>query len=168
VFATKKWHQNRYVEVIERMYHERGAVPVLLGGADESPLLEWMQLTLKKKGIPVLRPGEQMNLRQFASVIGQCDGLICGDTLAMHLGLSQGVKSVVIFTSTCPQEIELYGIGRAIVGKAACAPCYRSVCNQPSQYCADSVTVDQVFKTATELMGLDQEDGQKIRRSSNF
>lgn len=158
VFATKKWHQNRYVELIEKLHRADGVVPVLLGGSDETPLIEWMELTLRKKGIPVLRPGEKLSLRQFASVIAQCQGMICGDTLAMHLALAQGVRTTVIFTSTCSQEIELYGIGRSVVGRADCAPCYRSACNQPSQYCADSVSVDEVYQAARQITGLDAKD----------
>jgi ADP-heptose:LPS heptosyltransferase len=167
VFATKKWHQHRYFELAKKLYTDYGAIPLLLGGPDESELIDWMYRGLKKQNIPVLRPGENLSLRQFTSVISQCDGLVCGDTLAMHLALAQNVQTVVIFTSTCPQEIELYGIGRTVVGRAQCSPCYLSTCKQPSQFCADSITVDEVFQAVSQQMKLEKED-EKIRRSANF
>jgi heptosyltransferase-2 len=165
VFATKKWHPQRHVEVIERLYREAGSVAVLLGGPDEKDLLEGIGRELKARKIPFARPGEAFTLRQFAAVLGQCDGLISGDTLAMHLALAQGIRTVVIFTSTSHQEIELYGIGRKIIGRAKCAPCYKSKCYQATQLCADDISTEAVFDAVTGLLELETH-GQSRRRSN--
>jgi ADP-heptose:LPS heptosyltransferase len=77
---------------------------------------------------------------------------VAGDTLAMHMALAQGVPTVAIFTSTCSQEIELYGIGRAVIGVADCSPCYLNRCSQPRMHCADSISVDEVFRAAAGLL----------------
>lgn len=145
IFATKKWHTDRFVEVAARAFQELGAVPVIFGGLDEVELNDYICEELKKCDTPVIRPGEQLSLREFTALVSQCDAMICGDTLAMHVALSQKVNAVVIFTSTCASEIELYGKGSAIVGQAACAPCYLSKCKQSAQYCADNISVDDVI-----------------------
>lgn len=162
VFATKKWHWDRYAEVAIRLHQKHGVTPVLFGGSDEIELNDNIHKRLRKKNVPVLRPGESLNLRQFISLVSQCDYYITGDTLGMHVALAMGVKTMILFTSTCAQEIALYGKGRAIVGQASCAPCYLSNCRQPSQYCADNIEVDDVYTQAVEHFGLlEQSDTQR-------
>ena len=46
----------------------------------------------------------------YADDINECEFVICGDTLAMHLGLALGKRVVALFTCTSPWEI--YGYGR--------------------------------------------------------
>lgn len=166
VFATKKWQAERYAEVAVRLHREHQVVPMLLGGADEVDLNDKIFKLIRKHGVPVLRPGETQSMRQFMSLVNQCDGFLTGDTLGMHLALAFSVPTVILFTSTCSQEIELYGTGRAIVGKAGCAPCYLSKCKQASQICADNIAVEDVYQAVITQMGLGQ--SEELRRSSNF
>jgi heptosyltransferase-2 len=153
-FATKKWHWDRYADVALRLYQKHGAIPVLFGGSDEMELNDKIHKRLRKKSVPVMRPGEGLSLRQFISLVSCCDYFITGDTLGMHVALAMGVKTLILFTSTCPQEIALYGNGKIIAGRADCSPCYLSECRQPSQYCADSIAAEDVYKTAVEHFGL--------------
>src|SRR5207244_1968080 len=96
--------------------------------------------------------------RQFISMVAQCGGFLTGDTLGMHIALSMGVPTVALFTSTCSQEIELYGRGEAIVGPAPCAPCYLSRCKQPSQYCADHISVEEVYQASERVFRLNSRE----------
>lgn len=153
-FATKKWHPDRHADVTERLYREHGVIPLLLGSADEIEINDRIQRRLRSRNVPVLRPGESLSIRQFMSIVNQCDGFVTGDTLGMHIALGLGIPSAVIFTSTCAQEIELYGRGMALIGKAPCAPCYLSQCKQPTQLCADSVAVEDVYDALRVLLNL--------------
>jgi heptosyltransferase II len=45
----------------------------------------------------------------YADDINECEFVICGDTLAMHLGLALGKRVVALFTCTSPWEIYGYG-----------------------------------------------------------
>lgn len=163
VFATKKWIPARYIEVAARAHREHALVPMLLGGPDERELLDQLELEFKAQKIPYFRPGENHSLRQFAALIGECDAMLVGDTLAMHLALAQKVKTLVVFTSTCHQEIETYDWGAKVIGQAACAPCYLSQCNQPEQFCAKSISVEHVYRALSKLLvqSLDNTKDQK-------
>jgi len=46
----------------------------------------------------------------YADDINECEFVICGDTLAMHVALALGKRVVALFTCTSPYEI--YGYGR--------------------------------------------------------
>jgi len=166
VFATKKWLPERYLFLIFKLYQEHGVVPMLVGGKDEVKLLNRMHEQLKSRGVPVLRPGEEMTLRQFSAIVAQADGMLCGDTLAMHVALAFKVPTVAVFTSTCVQEIEMYGVGQAIVGTAPCSPCYLAKCKQPSQICAENVSVDAVFEAVVGQLRL--AGRENVRRHSNI
>ncbi|OFZ82741.1 MAG: hypothetical protein A2583_05220 [Bdellovibrionales bacterium RIFOXYD1_FULL_53_11] len=156
-FPTKKWPTDRFIGLLDALYlrcRGREIVPVLFGGADENEINDFITHSLQEKGIRFLRPKEGYSLREFASLVACCNGLVCGDTLAMHVGLAMGVRTLAIFTSTCTQEIELYGVGRIVAGKAPCAPCYLARCKQPAQLCADSLKTEDVFAATVEHMRL--------------
>jgi heptosyltransferase-2 len=59
---------------------------------------------------------------------------------------------VVIFGSTCSQEVELYGRGAKIVPAVDCHPCYKRSCDLPYT-CADSVSAESVFATLDAVLG---------------
>ncbi|NNL66246.1 MAG: glycosyltransferase family 9 protein, partial [Myxococcales bacterium] len=76
---------------------------------------------------------------------------VCGDTLGMHVAVARQVPVVVIFGSTCPQEVELYGRGERIVPDIACHPCYKQDCDFiPS--CADAVSAETVFAALARVL----------------
>ncbi|MCM2323826.1 MAG: glycosyltransferase family 9 protein [Oligoflexia bacterium] len=152
VFATKKWHGERFAELAIRLYADHGLIPLLLGGPDEIALNDSIHKELRKAQVPVVRPGENLTLRQFISVVAGCSAFVTGDTLGMHIALAMGVPTTAIFTSTCSQEIEFYGRGRAVVGQAACAPCYLARCRQATQHCANSVDVEAVHSAVSALL----------------
>jgi heptosyltransferase II len=81
VWPTKQWR--RYGEIAER---------------------------LEKLGHGVKFFQQRASVVDYADDINECDFVVCGDTLAMHLGLALGKRVVALFTCTSPWEI--YGYGR--------------------------------------------------------
>lgn len=84
----------------------------------------------------------------------------------MHVALAFHIPTVILFTSTCHQEIELYDTATALIGTADCAPCYLSQCRQPTQYCAQSISVTEVVNAITERVHSGK-TSENIRRRSN-
>lgn len=124
VFANKAWTEDGYAELARRLAAE-GCRVALLGGADEGA---------RNARIAALAGGAAIDagrhpLREFAGVVAGCDLVVTGDTLGMHLAIAARVPVVVLFGSTCPQEIELYGRGEKVVTDIECHPCYRRACD---------------------------------------
>ncbi|MBI4004247.1 MAG: glycosyltransferase family 9 protein [Candidatus Omnitrophica bacterium] len=94
-------------------------VPQLVGlearAGDRWPMKRWngyeaLAAQLEVEGYRVKYLEQRERLEDYIDDINECDYLVCGDTLAMHVGLALRKKVVALFTCTSPQEI--YGYGR--------------------------------------------------------
>jgi heptosyltransferase-2 len=63
----------------------------------------------------------------------------------MHIAIALHKPVVVLFGSTCPQEIDLYAGGEKVVAQVDCAPCYLKRC-PIGEICMNSIQVDEVFQ----------------------
>lgn len=148
VFATKKWTEEGYIRLADRLAEDLGARVLLLGGPAEVERNARIRAAVRR---PVIDTGNDNALRAFAGLVGNCDLVVTGDTLAMHLAIGLGIPVVVILGSTCHQEIELYGRGAKIVSDFDCSPCYLSSC--PKEYtCMQAIAPEQVYETVLQVL----------------
>jgi ADP-heptose:LPS heptosyltransferase len=148
VFATKKWTEGGYAELANRFVGELGAKVLLLGGPAE---VERNQRIATIAQFPLINTGNDNPIRKFAGIVGNCDLMITGDTLAMHIAIGLGIPVLVMFGPTCHQEIELYGRGAKIVSDFECSPCYLSLCPKENT-CMDAISVKTVYEIAVGLL----------------
>lgn len=94
------------------------AVPGLVGIEPRAggvwPTKQWrgyaeMAKCLEGLGYGVRFFRQRDSVVDYADDINECEFVICGDTLAMHLGLALGKRVVALFTCTSPWEIHGYG-----------------------------------------------------------
>jgi ADP-heptose:LPS heptosyltransferase len=148
VFATKKWTEEGYILLADRLVKELGATVLLLGGPAEVERNLRIAAATERA---VVNTGNANPIREFAGIVGNCSLMVTGDTLALHLAIGLKVPVVVILGSTCHQEIELYGRGAKVVSDWECSPCYLSVCPQKVT-CMDTISVDAVFNAVAGLL----------------
>jgi len=147
-FATKKWTEAGYVQLSNRLVEELGAKVLLLGGPAE---VERNARIAAAARYPLINTGNDHHVRRFAGIVGNCNLVVTGDTLAMHIAIGLGVPVLAILGPTCHQEIELYGRGGKIVSDFECSPCYLSRC--PKEYtCMDATPADRVFEEAARIL----------------
>ncbi len=148
VFATKKWTEEGYIRLADRLAKELGAKILLLGGPGEIDRNRKIAAATQQ---PVINTGNDNPIRRFAGIVGNCSLMVTGDTLAMHIAIGLKVPVVVMLGPTCHQEIELYGRGNKLISSFECSPCYRAVCpKEPT--CMDAVEVEAVFKSVAGLL----------------
>ena len=148
VFATKKWTERGYAELGDRLIADYGAKVILLGGPDESERNARIQSMAHR---PLIDAGTDNTIRDFAGIVANCDIMVTGDTLAMHIAIGLHVPVVVLIGPTCHQEIELYGRGAKIVSDFDCSPCYLSVCPKEVT-CMDATSTNQVFEAVSRVI----------------
>ncbi len=150
VFKTKQWLEEYFLDLAKLLKKELGATVLLLGGQDEHERNLRLATAL---GSDAIYPGCNFNIREFAAILEQCNLLVTGDTLAMHLALSVKTPVVVLFGSTCDQEVDVYGMGRKLVARPKCAPCYKNECDQPDwMRCMKDITPRKVFESSKEVL----------------
>ena len=66
-------------------------------------------------GFDVINFEHRENIRDYLKDIRQCDLLICGDTLAMHIALAYQIPCIALFNCTSAAEIFEYGTLKKIV-----------------------------------------------------
>jgi ADP-heptose:LPS heptosyltransferase len=125
-WQLKQWREEGYLDLIERIARKQHAQFVLLGGPEERD--RHKRLTTQSR-VPVIDAGCDNAIRHFASIVGECHLVVTGDTLAMHLSLALGRRTIVLFGPTSAVEIDLYGLGEKVVPLMECLSCYKPTCD---------------------------------------
>lgn len=146
-FETKRWPKERFLKLVNLLIEKKKATAFLLGGEGEKKINKWIEERAIDK---VYNTGSKNSLREFAGFISFLDLVLSSDSLAMHLALALKKKVVVLFGSTCPQEIELYGQGKKIFAGVDCSPCYKETCSDMK--CMKAITSEDVFKEIKRLL----------------
>jgi len=146
-FETKRWPRERFLELINLLTKNRKATVFLLGGEKEKSLNRWIE---DKADARVLDTGSSNTLREFAGLLSLLDMVLTSDSLAMHLALALEKEVIVLFGSTCPQEIELYGQGKKIFAGVDCSPCYKARCSDMK--CMKAISAQEVYQEILKLI----------------
>jgi ADP-heptose:LPS heptosyltransferase len=139
-WRLKQWREEGYVELVARLHETHDVQFLLLGGPSEQARNHRLRAAA---AVPLLDPGCDNAVRHFAALVGCCDVVVTGDTLAMHLSLAQGRRTVVLFGPTSWAEIELYGLGEKVVPDMECLSCYKTSCDFVPN-CMDLISVEMV------------------------
>lgn len=146
-FETKQWPAENYLKLIDYLSESIEANIFLLGGKRETELNQSIEKNSKQK---VYNTGNDNSLLEFAGFLSLMDIVVSSDTLGMHLAIAQEKKVVVLFGSTCPQEIDLYGRGVKLYAGVDCSPCYKQTCDDMK--CMEEITPEQVFEEIQKLV----------------
>ncbi len=139
-WPLKQWREDGYVELVGRLNRQSDAQFLLLGGPSEAARNERLKA---RSQVRLFDPGCDNPLRHFAGFLDCCDVVVSGDTLAMHLSLALGKRTVVVFGPTSAAEIDLYGLGEKVVPDMSCLSCYKTSCDFVPN-CMDLISTSMV------------------------
>jgi|SRR5579872_1149774 len=130
-----------------------GLVGLEVRAGDVWPMKRWNKFEtlaerLKDAGFKVRTFQQRDQLRDYVDDINECEYIVCGDTLAMHIGLALRKKVVAIFTCTSPHEIYDYQRMIKIVSPLWKEYFYRRDF-EPAP--AEAVSVESVFDAVTAI-----------------
>lgn len=138
--ALKIEEAKKLVELLKRNSNN---YILLLGGYDD---LEYNNKLLNqlenKENVELLQPG---SLNNFAALIGNLDVLICSDTLALHLGISQKIKTISYYAPTSAVEIETFNLGRKVISQSEDYCSYKAIVD------TSTITAERIFKEFNQL-----------------
>jgi ADP-heptose:LPS heptosyltransferase len=149
-WQLKQWRADGYLELVERLASRHRVQFVLLGGPEER---ERHQRLVGSTRVPLIDGGCDNAVRHFAAIVAACSVVVAGDTLAMHLSLALGRRTVVLFGPTSSAEIEMYGLGEKIAPKMDCLSCYKPACDFVPN-CMNLITTDVVAAAVERQLSL--------------
>ena|ERR1700693_420734 len=120
---------------------------------DVWPMKRWSKFDelaqrLEQAGFKTKVFQQRERLLDYIDDINECEYVVCGDTLAMHLGLALRKKVAAIFTCTTPHEICDYGRMVPIVSPLYTKYFYR---RDFVPEAADAIPTDSVFKAVQQM-----------------
>jgi heptosyltransferase-2 len=141
-WATRLWPEEHWVE-LAGMLKEEGFAPLVMGGAAED-----------EKNRRIARSGSAVYLghfalRDFISLVDQCDLIVTAVTMALHIAIGLEKKVVLFNNAFNKREFELYGLGTIIEPPKDCVACYRQECDEE---CMSMITPRQVLEASKTLL----------------
>jgi len=149
-WPLKQWREDGYLDCIARLGRHLDVQFLLLGGPSERERNDRLKAG---SSVHLWDAGCDNTVRHFAALLGHCGVVVTGDTLAMHLSLALGRRTVVLFGPTSAAEIELYGLGEKVVPDMECLSCYKTSCDFVPN-CMDLISVDMVERAVSRQLSL--------------
>jgi ADP-heptose:LPS heptosyltransferase len=138
----KRWTESGFASLIDRLNALNDVRIVLLGGADDQPVITDILSRCTSPQHTIVAPAG--TVRTFIKYIEALDLIVCGDTMALHLATARRKAVIALFGPTSAVEIDLFRIGEKIVAPIECQGCYLPDCDK-APTCMDVITIDRVF-----------------------
>jgi heptosyltransferase-2 len=113
------------------------------------PYYDELKAKIEKEGYEVIVLRKRDTIIEYIKDIDEADILICGDTLAMHLGIYLRKKVITLFLCTSPWEIYDYGRVVKIVNPFLKEAFYR---RDYDEKLVKGITVDMVFEAFLKIV----------------
>ena len=145
----KSWGEDQTSALARRLHDELGATVLVTGGAEE--IVRTARIAAVADRARVLAAPVVQDLLEFTALLGEMDLVVTSDSLAMHLALSQAVRTVAFFGPTSDAEIDLFGLGEKVVTPLPCRRCYLRDCDV-RPHCMQSIEVERLFDAAARWL----------------
>ena len=152
----KHWLDERWEELARRLRETTGLVPILVGGPGDR---ERAAALVAGSGGAALSLCGQTRLDECAALIRRAALVVGVDTGMTHLGIAMARPTLTLLGSTDPYFDTDTPDGRVLHHPLPCFPCYRRPTCEGRYDCMRLHTVDQVLKTALELLAQSGADG---------
>jgi len=147
---TKRWAQEGFIEVCERLSAELSAKVILVGDEDDKKITA--EVMARAKG-DVYDLAGQTSIKQLAALLQRCSLLISNDSAPMHIGYAVGTPVVAIFGPTDSDKYRPLGPKDVVIKKELpCLPCKKALCPLDTNECMNSIDPGEVFEAAKKIL----------------
>ena len=164
----KRWPEENYAQVVDRLTREYGAKILILRGPDESEL-EWnLQNAVQSESIAYAPE----SIRELAALIKHCSLFVCNDSGPMHIAAALDVRTVAIFGPTDHVAWKPLSEEATIVRRdMPCWPCSAHKCKIGWE-CTKKLAVDSVWNrvekwTPAKANAADKKERTNTKESLN-
>ena len=141
----KRWPENQYAELADRLAHHYNATILLLRGPGEAALAGNIQRTMRSSAI--IHAPE--TIRELGALLSCCDLVICNDSGPMHLAAALEIPTVAVFGPTDHVAWHPLSQNASIVRRdMPCWPCSAHKCKIGWE-CTKKLPIEPVWNAAT-------------------
>lgn len=143
-WTSRLWKEEYWEKLIDLLI-DRNYFPVLLGGQQEHE----KNLRLSQN-TGAFYPGH-FSLREFISLVNQCEIIITAVTMGLHLAIGLKKKVILINNIFNPNEFELYGRGIIVQPDEICKCYFSPRCKNPDYFCLDTLRPEKIMEAVIEI-----------------
>ena len=144
-WTSRLWADENWLDLATSLIGKNYEV-VFLGGSQEH---DKNKIFADKTGGKYLG---HFQLEKFINLINQCDLVVTGVTMAMHITLALNKKIVLFNNIFNPNEFELFGLGEIVQPEKECKCFFRGTCINPDYKCMDYLKTETVLETIDRLL----------------
>lgn len=157
-FPNKKFSVQFHRELLRVLQSRFDFSVVLLGGPEDEVRNQQIAFGHEVIQSPTLR-----GLRDGLVSVAACDVIVTGDSLGLHMGISQKIWMIPWFGPTCAHEIDLFDRGEALVSGVTCGPCWKSQCSK-SVMCYDQVEISLISDALQRFLAKRERDPKGLQK----
>lgn len=146
-WTSRLWAEERWEQLVAALQRE-GYCPLLLGGEQEH---EKNSRLAARTGAAYLG---YFSLREFTSLMNQCDAVVTAVTMAMHLAIGLKKPLILFVNIFNPHEFELYGRGEILTPEHPCTCFFQATCSNAEYQCMEHISVERVVGAVGRSLAL--------------
>jgi heptosyltransferase-2 len=144
-WTSRLWDEKNWI-ALARGLKKKGYEVVFLGGEQEHSKNQKLARTTKGKYFG------HFPLPQFIALVDECDLVVTGVTMAMHITIGLGKKIVLFNNIFNKNEFELYGLGTILEPDTPCRCFYQPTCTNSEYRCMEHLPVHRVLDSCVQLL----------------
>lgn len=149
-WLSKRWHIDRYADLIQKLKSKFPAANFLvIGTKEEVALAEKLR---EHVGDSVYILSGKTTVEQLPSVLRKADILITNDSGPSHIGRAIGIPVITLIGPGHPAYTMIKGENESVIirHQVPCSPCIKKVCED--MQCWKAITVEEVLEKAISLI----------------
>lgn len=149
-WKLREWMPERFAAIGDRLVQHFNADVLIFGGQQESELVHTVANQMRTRAIPF---AGNLQIRQLAACIGQCDLFVTNDTGPMHIAAAVGTPTVSLFGPGNHIRFQPLGtLHQTIRHDVPCSPCKQFTDKCKDNICMKGIGVDEVWGSISRAL----------------
>ncbi len=149
-WKLREWMPERFAAIGDRLVEHFNADVLIFGGQQESELVQKVANLMEMPAIPF---AGNLQMRQLAACIEQCDLFLTNDTGPMHIAAGVGTRTVSLFGPGNHIRFQPLGVEHQIIRHdVPCSPCKQFTDKCKDNICMKGIGVDEVWYSISRAL----------------
>ncbi len=150
-WKLREWMPERFAAIGDRLITHFNANVLVFGGQKEAELVKTVVNLMEAPAIPF---AGNLQIRQLAACIEQCDLFLTNDTGPMHIAAAVGTPTLSLFGPGNHIRFQPIGARHQIIRHdVPCSPCKQFTDTCKDNICMKGIAVEEVWQSISSTLG---------------